>query len=229
MQNLGKNPVNTIRSVNQVTETLPYILRLPLIGIRPCLDFINTIAWRYCPEKRRDYLESYSDLLAFSLRLNLISVETYSALSERASVTPLAAERTLCDSRSFRDALTSLVEDVVAMQRNARYNQPRPEAIALFASVRRKAHEFESLKWKEGQLLLQPDQTGEGLNLPWLSLVRDAEALFFSPQASRVRVCAADGCGWAFLDLSKNASRRWCSMKLCGNQEKAARFKTKPN
>src|SRR5919201_5525916 len=27
-------------------------------------------------------------------------------------------------------------------------------------------------------------------------------------------------CGWLFLDRTKNQSRRWCTMQVCGNAEK---------
>jgi hypothetical protein len=37
----------------------------------------------------------------------------------------------------------------------------------------------------------------------------------------RVRICSADGCRWAFYDRSRNHSRTWCSMRVCGNREKA--------
>jgi predicted RNA-binding Zn ribbon-like protein len=36
--------------------------------------------------------------------------------------------------------------------------------------------------------------------------------------------CAADDCGWLFLDRSRNHARRWCDMKVCGNNAKARRF-----
>ena len=40
----------------------------------------------------------------------------------------------------------------------------------------------------------------------------------------RIRECPGQGtCGWLFLDLSKNASRRWCDMRVCGNRAKARR------
>jgi predicted RNA-binding Zn ribbon-like protein len=42
-----------------------------------------------------------------------------------------------------------------------------------------------------------------------------------------VRVCAAEDCGWLFLDTSKNHTRRWCSMKSCGNRAKARRHYNK--
>src|SRR5438876_1203177 len=41
---------------------------------------------------------------------------------------------------------------------------------------------------------------------------------------SRVGECADDrGCGYLFLDMTKNRSRRWCDMKDCGNRAKARR------
>ncbi|MCG8914219.1 CGNR zinc finger domain-containing protein [Actinokineospora sp. PR83] len=37
----------------------------------------------------------------------------------------------------------------------------------------------------------------------------------------RVKICPADECRWAFFDRSRNRSRTWCSMRVCGNREKA--------
>ena len=37
----------------------------------------------------------------------------------------------------------------------------------------------------------------------------------------RVKICPADDCRWAFYDRSRNHSRTWCSMQVCGNREKA--------
>ena len=37
----------------------------------------------------------------------------------------------------------------------------------------------------------------------------------------RMKACRADDCLWAFLDTAKNQSRAWCSMRSCGNREKA--------
>jgi predicted RNA-binding Zn ribbon-like protein len=36
----------------------------------------------------------------------------------------------------------------------------------------------------------------------------------------RVKACAEPNCRWAFLDLSRNGSRRWCDMSECGNRAK---------
>nr|WP_245975598.1 CGNR zinc finger domain-containing protein [Amycolatopsis palatopharyngis] len=37
----------------------------------------------------------------------------------------------------------------------------------------------------------------------------------------RMKICPADDCRWAFFDHSRNRSRTWCSMQVCGNREKA--------
>jgi predicted RNA-binding Zn ribbon-like protein len=36
----------------------------------------------------------------------------------------------------------------------------------------------------------------------------------------RLKACPGRDCGWAFYDLSKNRSARWCSMAVCGSREK---------
>ena len=49
--------------------------------------------------------------------------------------------------------------------------------------------------------------------------------LLASEEFVRVRVCDGDGCGWLFVDKSRNRSRRWCDMGDCGNRAKAKRFR----
>jgi predicted RNA-binding Zn ribbon-like protein len=41
----------------------------------------------------------------------------------------------------------------------------------------------------------------------------------------RLKVCADHGCRWAFYDNSKNRSRSWCNMAVCGNRAKAREFR----
>ncbi len=43
----------------------------------------------------------------------------------------------------------------------------------------------------------------------------------------RFRICANDRCRWAFYDFSPAARRRWCDMRTCGNQAKAARYRAR--
>ena len=39
----------------------------------------------------------------------------------------------------------------------------------------------------------------------------------------RLKLCREATCAWAFYDESKNGSGTWCSMRVCGNRNKARR------
>jgi predicted RNA-binding Zn ribbon-like protein len=41
----------------------------------------------------------------------------------------------------------------------------------------------------------------------------------------RLKACRRDTCRWAFYDHSKNRSRSWCAMSVCGNRVKAQTFR----
>ena len=41
----------------------------------------------------------------------------------------------------------------------------------------------------------------------------------------RVKICPAEDCRWAFFDHSRNRSRTWCSMRVCGNRTKARNWR----
>ncbi|MCY1664005.1 CGNR zinc finger domain-containing protein [Rhizobium sp. SL86] len=51
--------------------------------------------------------------------------------------------------------------------------------------------------------------------------VHSALRLIALPEPERLKICGH--CGWLFLDRSKNKSRFWCDMAVCGNRAKAAR------
>jgi predicted RNA-binding Zn ribbon-like protein len=44
---------------------------------------------------------------------------------------------------------------------------------------------------------------------------------------SRLKVCREHSCQWAFYDHSKNRSRTWCSMRVCGNRTKARAYRSR--
>ena len=45
--------------------------------------------------------------------------------------------------------------------------------------------------------------------------------LIAMPDPERMKICR--NCGWLFIDRSKNKSRAWCDMAVCGNRAKANR------
>jgi predicted RNA-binding Zn ribbon-like protein len=43
----------------------------------------------------------------------------------------------------------------------------------------------------------------------------------------RLKACQEDTCRWAFVDTSKNRSRAWCSMRVCGNRTKTRAYRAR--
>ena len=43
----------------------------------------------------------------------------------------------------------------------------------------------------------------------------------------RLRICDNPGCHEVFIDHSRTGRRRWCDMRTCGNQAKAARHRAR--
>ncbi|WP_439616984.1 CGNR zinc finger domain-containing protein [Shinella sp.] len=50
---------------------------------------------------------------------------------------------------------------------------------------------------------------------------RSALMLLTQPEPERLKICP--NCHWLFLDRSRNRSRAWCDMAVCGNRAKASR------
>lgn len=42
---------------------------------------------------------------------------------------------------------------------------------------------------------------------------------------TQAKACRSDTCRWAFVDRSRNRSRQWCSMSVCGNRAKARTYR----
>jgi predicted RNA-binding Zn ribbon-like protein len=42
---------------------------------------------------------------------------------------------------------------------------------------------------------------------------------------TRLKLCPAEDCQWAFYDQSKNRSKSWCAMGVCGNRAKTRSYR----
>lgn len=57
-----------------------------------------------------------------------------------------------------------------------------------------------------------------------LAIVAEAQA---ADEWPRMKACLAEDCRWAFYDGSRNRSRTWCSMRVCGNRAKARSYRSR--
>lgn len=73
------------------------------------------------------------------------------------------------------------------------------------------------------ETVLRPEATGvDGALGRLLAIIADAIA---DGTWSRLKVCPADTCLWAFYDESRNRSAVWCDMRVCGNRAKVREFR----
>ena len=183
-----------------------------LIAGHPALDFVNTLDWRFRKTGPEDLLKSYADLLRFSEQSKVLtSKQTRQPHSEDA--------RALQRCKELREAMAEIFY--------ARLDGHRPSAASLKTLERyfKAARQRQTLLGKESHLEWGWSPTKSETDLPLWALAMSASELMLSESMDRVRACDNPECRWLFLDTSKNHTRRWCDMKVCGNRMKARRFK----
>ena len=182
-----------------------------------CLDFANTQNW-HASEQPEENLKNYEDILAWGEAAGLISQETAALLRQEALAQPDQAAQAYQHAINVREAIYRIFSRLYA-------GKPAPEdELALLNAVLRQAMPHLQLAPDETKMKWEWAPGTSGLDLILGSVARSAAGLLTSDQASRVRECEDDrGCGYLFMDLTKNHSRRWCSMDSCGNRAKARR------
>jgi predicted RNA-binding Zn ribbon-like protein len=77
----------------------------------------------------------------------------------------------------------------------------------------------------DGEAFARPAREGvPALFARLLAAVADAQC---AGTWDRLKACAADDCQWAFYDSSRNRSRTWCSMEVCGNRAKTRAYRAR--
>jgi predicted RNA-binding Zn ribbon-like protein len=175
----------------------------------PCLDFVNTLHWRAAAEPK-ETLHDVADLAAWAR-----------GTGQPHGRTPAGEEpHMFARAIAFREALARIFTAVA--------HDAAPEAKDLAALMRAhgRATSGNMLVPEGDHFALRPahDETAGALDVMLDAIAASAVDLLTSPDLRRVRQCADDrGCGQFFFDASKNRTRRWCSMELCGNRAKRRR------
>lgn len=86
---------------------------------------------------------------------------------------------------------------------------------------------FVSLPGREGTAALRPSPGLAPGRKALAELAIAWSVLTITGEVARLKRCAEHTCAWVFWDTSKNRSRRWCSMRVCGNRAKARRYSAK--
>lgn len=70
-------------------------------------------------------------------------------------------------------------------------------------------------------------QVGDELDQARAAIAGSLAHFVADHEVDRLRICAADDCGWRFADHSPTGRRRWCDMRTCGNRAKVARHRAR--
>lgn len=176
-----------------------------------CLNFCNTVSSRNDPG-HKDRFQTMDDLKGWLVRANILDADAPSAGED-----PRNLERAI----RLREAIYGIGSGL------ADGKEPQEDDVSELNWNVQRAIVAAQLKPAEDGLAWNLDSQRTTIAGCLGLLALSAAGLFTSERASRVRQCNNHDCGWLFLDLSKNRSRKWCDMSDCGNVAKARRYYAK--
>jgi predicted RNA-binding Zn ribbon-like protein len=190
---------------------------LTLIGGELALDFANTCSGRGF-DTLQDHLQRPEHVVAWAGRAKVLPPHEAEWLAqELAERAPLAA-RLLAEALALREDVYQLGAAIAA-------GRPAPsERIASLTATHanalargRLAPVGDNFGWSWNPREAPVEAIVGPISLSALTLLQQADL-------TRVKQCQGEKCGWLFFDATKNKSRRWCEMEVCGNRAKQKRF-----
>jgi predicted RNA-binding Zn ribbon-like protein len=187
------------------------------VGGSIALDFANTLDWRL-RDRPVELLRSYADLARWGRSAGVLDAAEARALRRWGDSHPVAAGRALAAAAEIREAIAAIFQALV------RGEVPPRDALARLELACHSASRARTLRAGDGGAAWAWRERSAEPERPAWAAALDAARVLTTTETARVRQCADAECGWFFLDTSRNRTRRWCSMKACGNRNKARRF-----
>jgi predicted RNA-binding Zn ribbon-like protein len=183
--------------------------KFDLCGGHLALDFANSVSDRILVPV--DRLPDFDALVDFILQSGIVTQAQSDTLRAEAAARPAEADSALQDAVALREAIFGVF--VASVEGTT---PQRTDLLVLNAHLNRfTLNDLFELEWTPRHPGLD-DFVGQ--------IVRAAIDLLTTGPRDRVRLCDADDCVWLILDTSKNRSRRWCDMAICGNRAKMRRY-----
>jgi predicted RNA-binding Zn ribbon-like protein len=198
-------------------ETQEHVREMAFAGGTPALDFVNTLAGGVRGQlvlPRDERLFDYEDLLDLGRRSGTLPERVARRLARAARERPGDAEAVVEEAKALRKR----IDDVYRPLSEGR----RPAKEALEELRRAGAQALEHAELEQSGHGFEWTWQGDELETPLWPLAHDAVDLLTRDELERLSHCGR--CRWLFLDLSKNHSRRWCTMEGCGTDEKKERY-----
>lgn len=188
-----------------------------LIADNLALDFVNTSTGRHASRDWGDSLSDAMDVLVWLRHAQAIDEVRFREMTRVVANDDAMSLRFLTSSLRLRGALAALFAAF------ASESVPDGAAIEVLNAVLVESRTADRIAWtSEGVRIVASVDLGALDDALW-PIARAAERLLTSESPRRVKRCGSPTCQWMFLDISKNGSRRWCQMEVCGNREKGRR------
>jgi predicted RNA-binding Zn ribbon-like protein len=182
------------------------------------LDFVNTLEYHEGPV-REDVLTSWPELVDWAVNAGLVTPQVAAGWRAVGTKNPRAAKSVFRRALLLRDCLYRIVTALLAER------HPAADDLRLFNDFLAEAQAAVVLRAAPGGLVFDLPVSVERPMSLLGPVVTAAARLLTSPETvARIRRCDMETCRQFFVDRSKNHSRRWCDMKLCGNRAKAREY-----
>ena len=204
-----------------MVQNLNIGLDLSLKSGHPALEFTNTVN-NHAGEHPGETLFNYEDLLSWVKRVNLLREGQVHMLTRKAVNQTDEAALSFAKSLELREAIYRIF--VAQTKRKS----PANGDLAVLNSVLAQLTSGAQVVRRSGRFEWQWNFDEDALEAPVSIIALSAVDLLTSENLKWVGQCAdEDGCGWLFVDTSKNHSRRWCDINDCGNRAKQRRYQNR--
>ena len=193
-------------------------LNLNLKSGHPVLEFTYTVS-NHASEHPGEKLFNYEDLLAWTGKVGLLHEEQLQMLMSKAATQPEESAGIFTKSLELREAVYRIF---VA---KTKAKSPADRDLMILNSVLAPLTSDAQIVYRSGGFEWGWNFDENALEAPLWILALSAVDLLTSENLKLVGQCAdEEGCGWLFVDTSKNHSRRWCDINDCGNRAKQRRY-----
>lgn len=166
-----------------------------------------------------DLVRDFVNTLDFETEIDTISSPDELAMwfSEQGLVEDLVepSEKEHADAIAVREAIRDLLLANNGVAADAEAASQTLEDAGRAANL--------GVRFENGHPLLAPE--GDGARAAIGQIVAAVAELAPTDEWKRLKGCRDENCRVAFYDKSRNRSRAWCSMEVCGNREKARSFR----
>ncbi|WP_165820156.1 CGNR zinc finger domain-containing protein [Microvirga sp. KLBC 81] len=194
--------------------------QLPLVGGILALDFTNTSSGRGS-EAHLDHIRTTEHLILWAVHSGILAGQDAERIRMTLARDKQKQTELLVEALDVRELIYRIASRIASK------SEPSKRDLARLRD--------------EFRVLLEPaslDHMGDG-RYDWSfpekpvtssiigPIVLSAVEMLRQGQLDRLKQCPGrDGdCGWLFFDRTKNASRRWCEMSVCGNRAKVRRHR----